>query len=67
MKEKSYYLKLSKPKFEEPVIKILRWQVTKDRVYIDSTKVAGIAEWLRTLKNVKNVQSTLEVLGYHHT
>ena len=65
MKEKSYFLKLLKIKFEEPVIEILGWQVTEDGVRIDPTKVAGIAEWPRDLKNLKEVRSTLEVLGYH--
>ena len=39
MKEKLYFLKLSKTKFEEPVIEILGWQVTEDGVRIDLTKV----------------------------
>ena len=65
MKEKLYFLKLSKTKFEEPVIEILGWQVTEDGVCIDPTKVAGIAEWPRNLKNLKEVRSTLGVLGYH--
>jgi hypothetical protein len=32
---------------------------------IDPAKIAGIKEWPTTLKNVKEVQSTLGLIGYH--
>jgi len=33
---------------------------------IDPAKIAGIRDWPTTLKNVKEVRSTLGLLGYHH-
>ena len=35
-------------------------------LHIDHSKIAGIAKWPQVLKLVKEVQSTLGVLGYHH-
>jgi len=32
---------------------------------IDPAKIAGIKNWPTTLKNVKEVRSTLGLLGYH--
>jgi len=34
------------------------------QITIDPSKIAGIKEWPRTLKSVKEVQSTLGVLGF---
>src|SRR6201990_193298 len=64
MEEKSYFLKASKTQFEKPQMEILGWQVGGDGIRIDPSKVAGIAQWPRQLKNVKQVRSTLGVLGY---
>ena len=64
MEEKSYFLKASKMQFERPQMEILGWQVGGGCIRIDPSKVAGIAEWPRKLKNVKEVRSTLGVLGY---
>ena len=64
MEKKSYFLKVSKTKFEEPQMEILGWQVGARGIRIDPSKVAGIRDWPRQLKNVKQVQSTLGVLGY---
>jgi hypothetical protein len=32
---------------------------------IDPAKIVGITEWPTTLKNIKDVRSTLGLLGYH--
>ena len=64
MEKKSYFLKVSKTKFEEPQMEILGWQVGAGGICIDPSKVAGIRDWLRQLKDVKQVRSTLGVLGY---
>ena len=64
MERKSYFLKISKMKFEEPQMEILRWQVGAGGIRIDPSKVAGIRDWPRQLKDVKQVRSTLEVLEY---
>jgi RNase H-like domain found in reverse transcriptase len=34
------------------------------QITIDPSKIAGIKEWLQTLKSVKEVHSTLGVLGF---
>ena len=64
MERKSYFLKISKTKFEEPQMEIQGWQVGAGGICIDPSKVAGIQDWPRQLKDVKQVQSTLGVLGY---
>ena len=64
MEDKSYFLKASKTQFEKNQMEILGWRVDKDRIRINPAKISGIAEWPHTLKNVKEVQSTLGVLGY---
>ena len=64
MEKKSYFLKVSKTKFEEPQMEILGWEVGAGGIHIDPSKVAGIQDWPHQLKDVKQVQSTLGVLGY---
>ena len=64
MKRKLYSLKVSKTKFEEPQMEILGWQVGAGGIRIDPSKIAGIKEWPRRLKDVKQVRSTLGMLGY---
>src|SRR6266566_2701737 len=64
MEELSYFLKASKMQFEKPTMEILGWQVRGNGIHINPSKVAGIAQWPRELKSVKEVRSTLEVLGY---
>ena len=64
MEEQSYFLKLSKCQFEQLKMDVLGWLVEDGNVRIDPAKVAGIAEWPRELKSVKEVRSTLGVLGY---
>jgi len=43
---------------------ILGWLVEDENIKIDPTKATGIDEWPRELKNIKEVQSTLGVLGH---
>ena len=64
MERKSYFLKISKTKFEELQMEILGWQVGVGGIRIDPSKVAGIRDWPHQLKDVKQVHSTLGVLGY---
>ena len=64
MEKESYFLKVSKTKFEEPQMEILGWQVGARGIRIDPSKVTGIWDWPRQLKDVKQVRSTLGVLGY---
>src|SRR6266850_1154472 len=64
MKERSYFLKLSKCQFERPKMDILGWPVEDENIKIDPTKATGIDEWPKELKNDKEVQSTLGVSGH---
>ena len=64
MEKKSYFLKISKTKFEELQMEILGWQVEAGGIHINPSKVAGIQDWPCQLKDVKQVWSTLGVLGY---
>ena len=55
MEAKLYYLKLSKYLIEQLRMDILGWLVEDRNIKIDPAKVAGIADWPRELKNVKEV------------
>ena len=55
MEKKSYFLKVSKTKFEEPQMEILGWQVGARGICIDPSKVTGIWDWPHQLKDVKQV------------
>ena len=62
--EKSYFLKLSKSKFGVETMNLLGWQVGNGEIQIDPDKISGIKNWPRTLKNKKDIQIVLGVLGY---
>jgi hypothetical protein len=60
----SYFLKPSKCVFEQPEVDFLGVRLGHGEITIDPSKIAGIGEWPSTLKNIKEVQSTLGVLGF---
>jgi hypothetical protein len=62
--EHSYFLKLSKCKFERTEIDFLGVCLGNRQITIDPSKIAGIKEWPGTLKTVKEVCSTLGILGF---
>jgi hypothetical protein len=62
--EHSYFLKPSKCKFEHTEIDFLGVRLGHEQITIDLSKTAGIKEWLHTLKSVKEVHSTLDILGF---
>jgi hypothetical protein len=64
LEAESFFLKLVKCKFEQQSIDYLGIVVTKGAVQIDPTKQNGLAVWPRWLTSVKQVHSTLGVLGY---
>jgi RNase H-like domain found in reverse transcriptase/Reverse transcriptase (RNA-dependent DNA polymerase) len=64
--EHSYFLKLSKCEFECTEIDFLGVCLGNRQITIDPSKIAGIKEWPRMLKSVKEVQSTLGVLSFQH-
>ena len=64
LEENSYFLKQSKSEFGVETINLLGWQVGNGEIQIDPNKISGIKNWPRTLKNKKDVQIVLGVLGY---
>jgi Reverse transcriptase (RNA-dependent DNA polymerase) len=64
LEEESFFLKPAKCKFEQESIDYLGIVVTKGTVRIDLMKQNGLAVWPRRLTSVKQVHSTLGVLGY---
>jgi RNase H-like domain found in reverse transcriptase/Reverse transcriptase (RNA-dependent DNA polymerase) len=64
LEEELFFLKPAKCKFEQQSIDYLGIVVTKGMVWIDPTKQNGLAVWPRRLTSVKQVRSTLGVLGY---
>jgi hypothetical protein len=64
MEKLSYFLKLGKCEFEKSKIEFLGWLITKEGITVNPSKAAGLAQWPRTLRNVKEVRRTLGILGY---
>jgi hypothetical protein len=62
--EHSYFLKPSKCEFECTKIDFLGVHLGHGQITINPSKIAGIKEWPQTLKSVKEVRSTLGVLGF---
>jgi Reverse transcriptase (RNA-dependent DNA polymerase) len=62
--EHSYFLKPSKCKFECTEINFLGVCLGHGQSTINPSKITGIKEWPRTLKSVKEVCSTLGILGF---
>jgi len=61
----SLYLKPAKCEFFQTEINYLGIHVKNGELMIDPAKIVGIRNWPTTLKNVKEVHSTLGLLGYH--
>ncbi|SRR6266576_626848 len=64
MKEHSLFLKPEKCEFEKHRVEYLGILLENRTVQPDPSKVTGLRDWPTTLKSVKEVRSTLEVLGY---
>jgi hypothetical protein len=60
----SYLLKPSKCVFEQPEVDFLGVWLGHGEITIDLSKIAGISEWPSILKSIKEVQSTLGILGF---
>jgi RNase H-like domain found in reverse transcriptase len=60
--EKSYILKPSKCKFEKEEVDFLG----HGKVTIKPVKLGGITDWPTELHNIKDIRSTLGVLGFQH-
>jgi hypothetical protein len=64
LEKESFFLKPSKCKFEQTSIDYLGICIEKGVIHIDPTKRDGLADWPQKLHTVKQVHSTLGVLGY---
>jgi hypothetical protein len=64
LEEESFFLKPHKCEFEKTKVDYLGVVIDGDQVRVDPTKVEGLKEWPRTLGTVKQVRSTLGILGY---
>jgi Reverse transcriptase (RNA-dependent DNA polymerase) len=64
LERESFFLKPAKCKFKQESIDYLGIVVTKGTIRINPTKQNGLAAWPRRLTSVKQVHSTLGVLGY---
>jgi len=66
LKEESYFLRLSKCEFEKDKVDYLGVVISQEWIHVDPLKVEGLANWPRRLQTIKQVRSTLGVLGYQH-
>src|SRR6266699_1818985 len=64
MRKNSLFLKLEKCEFEKHRVEYLGILLEDGTVQLDPSKISGLCEWPTTLKSVKEVRSTLGVLGY---
>jgi RNase H-like domain found in reverse transcriptase/Reverse transcriptase (RNA-dependent DNA polymerase) len=65
LEQHNLFLILAKCEFFQMAIDYLEIRVEGGELMINPTKISGIKEWPTTLKTVKEVQSTLRLLGYH--
>jgi hypothetical protein len=63
--EHGLHLKLSKSTFMQPQMNFLGVRISKDGVTIDPAKIAGLKDWPRHLKNLREARGFLGVMGYH--
>jgi len=64
LQEESYFLRLAKCKFEKEKVDYLGVVISRECIHVDLMKVEGLANWPCELHTLKQVQSTLGVLGY---
>ncbi len=64
MEEESYFLQPTKCEFEKEKIDYLGVVISRERIHIDPIKVEGLKQWPRKLGTLKQVRSTLGILGY---
>ena len=62
--EELFFLKVTKCKFKQRSIDYLGITITDGTIHINPTKRKGLASWPRVLTTLKQLQSTLGVLGY---
>ena len=64
MEKESYFLQLTKCEFEKDRVNYLGVVISRERIHIDPIKVKGLQNWPRQLSTLKQVRSTLGILGY---
>ena len=64
LEEESYFLRLAKCEFKKEKVNYLGVIISRERIHIDPIKVEGLRNWPRKLSTLKQVQSTLGILGY---
>ncbi len=64
LEEESYFLRPTKCEFEKEKIDYLGVVISRERIHIDPVKVEGLKQWPRKLGTLKQVRSTLGILGY---
>ncbi len=64
LEEESYFLRLTKCEFEREKVDYLGVVISRERIHIDPIKVEGLRNWPRKLSTLKQVRSTLGILGY---
>ncbi len=64
LEEESYFLQLAKCKFEKDKVNYLGVIISREWIHIDPIKVEGLRKWLQKLSTLKQVWSTLGILGY---
>src|SRR6266478_3936383 len=64
LEEESYFLQPTKCEFEKEKVNYLGVVISRERIHIDPLKVEGLKSWPRKLSTLKQVRSTLGILGY---
>jgi hypothetical protein len=65
MREELFFLKAAKCEFEKQWVEYLSLILDGDTITPDLVKINSLKTWLRTLKTVSKVHSTLGLLNYH--
>jgi hypothetical protein len=65
MRDASLFLKPEKCEFERQQVEYLGLMLNGDTIEPDPSKIDGLKSWPTTLKNIKEVRSTLGVLNYN--
>ena len=65
--ENFYFLKPSKCIFEQPEVDFLGVRLGHGKISINPSKIVGIKDWPTTLHSIKEVCSTLRVLGFQQS